>query len=369
MVKTKKYTYIDSLRGYAVLLVLFTHIYSHACHKDQTIYLANFWIQCRMGVMLFFMISALTLFLSLDKKGKEEKYPIKNFFVRRFFRIAPLFYIVSLYYLIFNKYTLLTILACFTFTNDLMPNLAEGMFGVSWTIGVEMLFYLLIPILFKYIKNINGAIFFFCISLIVSVILKYFFLHSLTSYFSYSTLLGYTYYWLPAQLPVFSLGIITYFLLFKTDYNNAAKSLFKRNTGYFLIFAGAYFFIVLSYSSKLFITENVAFSFTLMLFILGNATFPESIFNNKFSQFLGKISYSFYFIHAILIELLIKLQLHGLLIITGNKGFICYFLIILLLGSMLSYISYLLIEKPFQKLGARIIDKLESNKTLSELTI
>lgn len=41
------------------------------------------------GVALFFIVSAFTLFLSYDNR-KEERHPTRNFFIRRFFRLAPM---------------------------------------------------------------------------------------------------------------------------------------------------------------------------------------------------------------------------------------------------------------------------------------
>jgi peptidoglycan/LPS O-acetylase OafA/YrhL len=45
------------------------------------------------GIPLFFIISASTLYLSLDSKAGEGKRFTK-FYLRRFFRIAPLFYVL-----------------------------------------------------------------------------------------------------------------------------------------------------------------------------------------------------------------------------------------------------------------------------------
>ena len=44
------------------------------------------------GVALFFIVSAFTLFLSYDNR-KDERNPTTNFFLRRLFRLAPMFYI------------------------------------------------------------------------------------------------------------------------------------------------------------------------------------------------------------------------------------------------------------------------------------
>lgn len=49
-------------------------------------------------VQMFFVASSFTLFLSFNhRKNTEERY-IRNFFIRRFFRIAPMYYIVICFF-------------------------------------------------------------------------------------------------------------------------------------------------------------------------------------------------------------------------------------------------------------------------------
>ncbi len=356
---TKKYSYIDSIRGYAVLMVLATHTYAFICFRDKTIYLSNFWVQCRMGVMLFFMISALTLFLSLEKKTAIEKKPVRNFFIRRFFRIAPLFYVICLIDIIFFRYTSLNIFSTLSFTNGFLPDVMmhEIVIG-GWTLAVEMVFYVLLPVIFMCVKNLKAAIWLFLITVCASILLKS--LMFRYSIYSPAVLIEYTYYWLPAQLPVFALGIMAYFTLFKSDFNHSVELNLKRVLGYFLMFCGAYFFVVSSYSGKLLITENIAFSFALLLFIAGMAINPSSFFNNKATQFLGKISYSFYLIHFFVIRLFLKY--FDRFTLTGNARFVVGIVFVLITTSVISYVTYLLIEQPFQKFAARLIDKLEARQ-------
>ncbi len=44
-----------------------------------------------LGVQLFFVASALTLFLSLSSRSGKENDPIRNFFIRRFFELPQCF--------------------------------------------------------------------------------------------------------------------------------------------------------------------------------------------------------------------------------------------------------------------------------------
>jgi peptidoglycan/LPS O-acetylase OafA/YrhL len=57
-----------------------------------------------MCVPLFFIVSAYTLALSYNSRIQKENYPTKKFFMRRFFRIYPLFFTMSIFlFLLYNS--------------------------------------------------------------------------------------------------------------------------------------------------------------------------------------------------------------------------------------------------------------------------
>ena len=85
------FDFIDALRGLAFLGVLVHHAVARIPHLNSSV--VRVAEQGHEGVELFFLVSALTLFFSLDSRRRSERRPTLNFFIRRFFRIAPLFYI------------------------------------------------------------------------------------------------------------------------------------------------------------------------------------------------------------------------------------------------------------------------------------
>ena len=93
------YQYLDALRGIAALLVLSVHMSMLSVLLNGRGFSIGAY-----GVQLFYILSALTLFLSSSKRFSSEERPIFKFFIRRFFRIAPLFY--------------LTVIVAFLFTID-----------------------------------------------------------------------------------------------------------------------------------------------------------------------------------------------------------------------------------------------------------
>ena len=87
--QARRLLYIDALRGFAILGVIVVHVagaFPAPSHVLNVI-LAN----GGRGVQLFFVVSAFTLFHSLDSKTAGAA-GLFRFFVRRYFRVAPLYY-------------------------------------------------------------------------------------------------------------------------------------------------------------------------------------------------------------------------------------------------------------------------------------
>ena len=120
------------------------------------------------GVPLFYMLSAFSL--SYGYFGKlETADQIRNFYTRRFFRIAPLFYSMMLFSIWFFWLTegrIVSAAAIFTsatFTFNLIPQHVAGFVLASWSIGVEMLFYAIFPMMILLVSNLWRALLVFAI--------------------------------------------------------------------------------------------------------------------------------------------------------------------------------------------------------------
>ena len=109
MSEPKKYQYIDSLRGIAILLVILVHIatvlgFMYYPQFNEHPIFAKFVHNGMYGVLLFFILSAFTLIMShYNRIG--EPHSTRSFIIRRFFRIAPMYYlaIVGITFLKFIK--------------------------------------------------------------------------------------------------------------------------------------------------------------------------------------------------------------------------------------------------------------------------
>ncbi len=88
----KHFGYIDAMRGYAILAVMAVHAASVAPDLEgigRT--LVN---QGARGVQLFFVASALTLMMSWHARNDGAA----RFYIRRIFRIAPMFWLGSFFF-------------------------------------------------------------------------------------------------------------------------------------------------------------------------------------------------------------------------------------------------------------------------------
>ena len=107
------------------------------------------------GVQLFFVVSALTLMLSWHERGDG----VLPFYVRRLFRIGPMFWLMSAFFvavqvsglpIVFWPPLAITwpnVLASATFTHGLHPLTMRSIVPGGWSIADEMTFYVLLPLL------------------------------------------------------------------------------------------------------------------------------------------------------------------------------------------------------------------------------
>lgn len=98
--KIENFAFVDALRGWAVIGVILVHTYQWIPCSSET--LGTIAKRGAFGVQLFYIISAFTLFLSLSRRYFSDTSPFICFFIRRFFRIAPLFYLAILFYSILD---------------------------------------------------------------------------------------------------------------------------------------------------------------------------------------------------------------------------------------------------------------------------
>ena len=143
--------YLDGVRGLAILMVVMVHVGLH-CPKLPPVLAATAFYGVR-GVQLFFIVSGRTLTLAHLKRPFEPA----NFYARRFFRLAPMFYLGAALYLLLGATTMLDamprdatlgqVLATLTFVHGWSVTAVNKIVPGGWSIAAEAMFYLAFPAL------------------------------------------------------------------------------------------------------------------------------------------------------------------------------------------------------------------------------
>jgi peptidoglycan/LPS O-acetylase OafA/YrhL len=351
----KHFHYIDALRGIAFLGVLALHAALRAGHFrfDQWATLGN------QGVQLFFIVSALTLFLSFETRSKRENAPVLNFFIRRLFRIAPLFWSAILLYSFvpmrdfdigFWHYaaTALFLHGWHVETMNVVPG--------GWSIAVEMNFYLLLPMLWYSIRSIQAAFWWLLCSLLVLPLLTW---SAMRAFHLENDGSLYLERWLPSQMPVFLLGILLFYTIKKlgTEY---------RSTSAGRIFFALSIFVIISlrgYYSSRFLPQPVAISCGLWFLALSLHLWPNPLLVNPLMRFIGKVSYSAYITHFIALFIVIDVFSHSFYKMSELGRFLLLIICTLPLTLLFSFVTHRLIELPGERLGSALIGLLERRRS------
>ncbi|RXK17236.1 acyltransferase [Macrococcus sp. DPC7161] len=360
----KKIEYLDALRGLAILGVITTHV--TVSFPELNPIIENIGRNGNRGVQLFFLVSAFTLMLSYEKR---ETFDLKGFYIRRFFRIAPAFYAAFIFYLSFNlfkyllgmsnalnTYNLSNIIGTISFMNVLRMEWLFSLVPGGWSISNEVMFYLLLPFIYKFIKNSKTAIILFISSVIILVPYT---LLSIIEYNFKSSYYMYFFYWFPNQLPIFLLGIVLYFVSkkykskFKEKFNlTYANIILYFITTLIILFASIHFISYFTYFNHLIF----GILFSIFAFVL--SIYNNKIFVNKFTIFIGKISFSMYLIHFFFVEVFLTLiKKFDIFEASSFIQFLLFWIITLLSTILLSIISHKYIEVPGINIGRKLSNK------------
>jgi len=140
---TKRFPALDGVRAIAAVLVVVFH------YGGPTLIRANGWI----GVHLFFVMSGfLITTLALREEDRNGRASLANFYIRRAFRILPVYYVIlaMIVVFIYLRGALHTsgIIGALPWNLTFMGEFHQmTMFGQAWTLGVEQKFYVLWPLL------------------------------------------------------------------------------------------------------------------------------------------------------------------------------------------------------------------------------
>jgi exopolysaccharide production protein ExoZ len=333
----KRFAYIDALRGYAILGVIIVHCAGVA---------VPFAASGARGVQLFFVASALALSVAWHAHGDGTG----AFFVRRIFRIAPMFWLMIAVTYIVNSVTATgdlaspsQITASVFLVHGIAPVLANATVPGASTIAVEVSFYVVFPLLITIVTTWQRAL----IGLLLAIVFAASAWPGLVAYASMTTpdpldAKNFAFMSLPTQAPCFFMGMLVYQLI-KLD----------RAPAWISTSAGVACVTLLAAIPFVSTSPSVYLAYVLA-FGAGAYSLAQrrSHFVNRAICFMGIISYSAYFWHFLVLR-----ALHYILV---DWSFPALFAVTLAITVLLSAGTYIGLEKPMMAAGSRLARRIRA---------
>ncbi|WP_419211073.1 acyltransferase family protein [Maribacter sp. X9] len=332
-------TKLDGLRGIFSFMIIFFHYDNRILPEfvSQNFVKNGAWI----FVEFFFVLSGYVISYNYDNLSTKNEFWI--YLKKRFIRLYPLLFFTIMVYFLFELLGS-TILKSFINTPETVPSLIlatidsllftnstpifgdtdGGMNSPSWSISAEMISYIVFGLATIYLSKKNKTIFYICLILVsMSILLKfkppvnYFFLRAFVSFS-----LGYLLFkvskfripfkdWMEYLIPI-ALLLVMYMI--------------HDNTFGLAHFNGNF-------------TINIIFFFSILMLLKTDGTITR-ILDSPFVQFLGKISYSVYLNHLLIITVLPRFFFKILKIEQNTYtevGVLIFLCILILVYSALTY--------------------------------
>ncbi len=379
--KSMRITSIDGMRAVFALWVVVGHVIGNTGLTKSDFSIGfKYVLTGTYAVDLFIIISGFVIFFLLDKK--KEKY--SPYITRRFFRLFPVSFILFLiaipactlipdnaesyaHLFVSKPFPHLSYLDSWWANIELhvvshllmlhgmipetvLPTAPIAFLPLAWSISLEWQFYLLAPLFFYMSKrlliekeNYAGAIAFLFFTLFAAIIIKA----------VYPTVLRGAF--LPYKIHFFIIGWASYFLSRYLSFKNVDRDLVLLIC---LLIAS-----VIAYTTKAHYRVNGSFPFVIWLLLFPFVITSKKgwlvarlspILDNKTITYVGKISYSIYLSHRLLIIFIMKAVspfAHEL----NSMQFLWILMPTTIISTLVaSAFLYRFIEAPGMKLGAKI---------------
>lgn len=370
MIKNE-FKHLDALRGIMAMYVTVVHFYIlYTLNKENQMEFMGLKtlsiVQLGQVFMtVFFVLSGfLITYILLIEKGRTGTINFRKFYLRRAFRILPMYYLgVTGMYFLYRKACLGADICHTPMCTELsersryyffmVPNWAHAIdktmphISNYWSIGAEEQFYIVWPIILyfadRYLRTFYGIYVVYCLLLISMVLIGNLYFHNQNITFTnIAKLMDYT------RFGAFAFGgVIAYYLLHaEKDKHQKAHQLLVRTSTQWIC-------LLLPFAINVIPNLNVIFLKHILVIpccavIIYNLAYDEhSILklDNKYLNYLGKATYSLYILNQIVIDFTIKICFAAH-IKHPAKIFVVTITVLLLL----SFLCYELIEKPFMKL-------------------
>ena len=156
---SNRYEGIAGLKAYSIIGITLMHILSNGEYVIEGFIFEQFIPACTNLVFLFMMISAFGICCGYYQKVVDKKISIEDFYKKRYIKIWPYFAMLCVLDFVISpsKESLFEVFANLTLCQGLLPNANISVIGVSWTLAVIFVFYMLFPFFCFLIGNKKRA--------------------------------------------------------------------------------------------------------------------------------------------------------------------------------------------------------------------
>ncbi len=386
---------LDTLRGLAVAFVVIYHIWRFSNSiplpmqaQIGSVNIQIFWDKFISGmgdgVDIFFVLSGFLLSLPWHKAyyAHKPKPSVSVYFRRRFIRIVPPFWFMLTLILLFwtNNHIawnivaggrqILDIVATYLFMHQLFPETSSlwGVNGAMWTLTIEMIFYIVLPLLVRAFIG-KRWIFGLAISGVISFLYLYLAKYSLQPLFQFYSssvaqyhvpaanirmFMGHQF---PSVLVEFGIGmtLANYYVYRETHPHTPLVQLLDKQlyagiasiAGIILLVYSLYTTEFTSSNTLLYLTNSFTAAMAAALLIFGSfhaSQFAQSIYGFLPLRFIGVIGYSVFLWHFPIVQ-----DMSQFPVFSQYKGIMFYqifTLSVLPVILLISILMFFIAEKP-----------------------
>jgi len=366
-------TCLDGIRGLLAMWVFWGHICIFVGLKMPILGTPA------LAVDLFMLLSGFLMAYHWESKRQEQddiKTKITKFWIRRFFRIAPLYYCLLLVALCFGPYfletsrnlaatisspyaaakvaavtdhgpSLLNVLSHISFCFGFFPQFASSNALPDWSLSLEMQFYLFFPFLMFLMKRSRVLIYILAAVAISVAMSKLFGLYLESGRLGNFPQPSF----LPFKIDIFAAGMILGHLA------SHREDTVKSNAIYWVSYVVCI----------LFISKLVALCTIVVVALIFLRSKPVAVLNkllsNKVFRFLGDVSYSVYLVHVMLLYVALNQFMHWKFFVESSAPvrFSITAIIITPIVFIAAYGLHKLIELPGIEIGKNLTRRKTGN--------